>query len=275
MENKRILITGASGYVGSKIYNDLKESGFDVKGTYYKTQLYDELIQVDLTNREQISKILKEISPDIIIHTAADAHTKTCENSPKYARKINVESTRFLTEYAKKHDTRFIHISTFACYNPSNVYGKTKYEAEQLVSALNNYVILRPSLIIGSSPNVTNSNFFNNLIIDLQKDTEIEADISWEFEMTSLSHLSELVKHLIEKLDILKIMIPVIEHGITSRYIIASELSSIYDGKVVKIDQNRAMLLPEIEDGLMKELGLPDYSYKESIETIKEELQNK
>ena len=168
-----------------------------------------------------------------------------------------------------------IHLSTFACFNPSKVYGKTKYEAEQIVQELENYVIVRASLIVGLSPNTRSKNFFNDLIEAIKNKSEMEADTSWEFEMTYLGHLSEVIVKLVERDDIKNLIIPVIEHGVTSRYKIASKIASQFGITVKPIDQNRVIPLPDFDDNILKKLSLPDYSYEQSIETIVNELKSK
>lgn len=60
---QKILITGASGYVGARIYSDL-ETSYEVVGTYHSEKLLDELVQIDLTNEVEVIKLLEQVKPD-------------------------------------------------------------------------------------------------------------------------------------------------------------------------------------------------------------------
>lgn len=271
----KVLITGASGYVGAKIYEDLQQTYHLVVGTYYNNKINGNSYRIDLTNQNRVNDMIDEINPDVIIHTAADAHSKTCADNPEYAKKINIDSTKYLVKKADMNNTRFIQISTFACFNPQNVYGKTKLEAERIVSKLDNFVILRASLIIGLSPNIHSDNFFNSLLKNLKNHSSPQADISWEFEVTCLHHLSEVIIKLLDKQDIKQVNLPIIANGITTRYKIAKDLFEGFDITITPINQNRVIPLPSIERNILSKYGLPEITYDECIKTIKDDLLNK
>lgn len=274
MKNKVILVTGASGYVGMKVYNDLQKAGFKTFGTYKNNKLDKDFLKVDLTSEKEVVEVIDKVRPQVIVHLAADAHSKTCEDDPENAKKINVESTRFIATQAKKKGIRVIYLSTFACFDPSNVYGKTKYEAEKIVQRLDDYVIIRASLIVGLSPNITSENYFNSLLESIRKKEDIEADTSWEFEMTYLSHLSEIIVDLVDRSDIKNLTIPVVAEGITSRYKIAKEICSMCGIQVNPIDQNRVIPQPDFDRDILKNFGLSGYTCNQCIGKIKEEVKD-
>lgn len=268
----KILITGASGYVGAKIYQDLRSKGYDVWGTYNENVIDGNAVKVDLTKKTEVDSLIERVDPDVIIHLAADAQSKTCEDSPEYARKINVDSTKYLVDNAKTKNIRFIHLSTFACFNPSNVYGKTKLEAEQLVATLDNYVIFRASMIIGLSPNTTSENFFNSLLSSSQNDLVIEADTSWKFETTCINHLSKVIELSINNPAINQVMIPIVAKGVTSRYKITKDLLASSDQSISAVDQNRVIPLPEFNKNALTAQGLPEATYEECIKEIADQI---
>lgn len=271
----KILVTGASGYVGAKIYKDLKEAGHEVTGTYYSNKLFEELEQIDLTNQSQVKELFEEIIPDMVIHVAANASNGSCEEDPEGAEDLNVNSTKYLVDEAKKHGSKFIFISTFGAYNPTGKYGKTKVEAEKIVQDLDKYMILRPSLIIGISPNTQNDRPFNRFLRNIENRDEIaEYDSSWEFNVTFLSHLSDICRAIIEKEIFNNIMIPVASKGITSRYKIANQLLSELEIEVRAIDQNRSTTEPQIDWNIYSELGLPELDYDEGIKLIQDDIKD-
>lgn len=268
----KILLTGASGYVGAKIHQDLIQNGYNVYGTYLNNEPTEKGIKVDLTKRADVNNVIAKIRPDVILHVAADAHSKTCEANPIHANLINVEATRFLVDNAKKHNIRFIQLSTFACFNPSNTYGKTKLQAEKIVSTLNNYIILRASLIIGISPNHTSENFFNTLLASIRNNHSIEADTSWKFEVTCLSHLSRVIRAVLANPDLNNIIIPIVAKGITSRYKIATDLLTRFNIETKSINQNRNIPLPTFNRAILKENDLPETTYEQCIKEIANEI---
>lgn len=274
MKNKTILVTGASGYIGMKVYDDLQKANFNTFGTYKSNKLDSNFVKVDLTREKDVTKLIEQVKPDVIIHLAADAHSKTCEDDPENAKKINVESTRYITNQAKQRGIRVIHLSTFACFNPSNVYGKTKYEAEKIIQQLEDYVIIRASLIVGLSPNTESENYFNSLLESIKKKENVEADTSWEFEMTCLDHLSEIIVKLVDRPDINKVTIPLVAEGVTSRYKIAEILCSEFNITIKPIDQNRVIPQPDFDKNVLKDLKLPFYTYEQCMDKIKTEIKS-
>lgn len=271
----KILITGASGYVGARIYKDLKDSGYNISGLYYNSKLFDELFKVNLKNKNEVKGVTDEINPDIIIHSAADAHTSTCENDPENAKGLNVGATKHIVKIAKQKDIRLIYFSTFACFNrnPTSVYPKTKIEAENIVKTINNYLILRFSLVTGLSPNTHGHNFYNDLLKAYQEKSDFEADSDWKFETSYLGHIVEVIKTVLENPEIKNTMIPVIEHGETSRYKIAQDLLGSFGLKVKELKSNR--IIPEIviDESIYEKHGLKKHTYRDSIQQMIKELE--
>lgn len=157
----KIIITGSAGFVGKYIFNSLKNKheiyGISRRQSSTTTHSHD-------ITRESISEVLDEISPDIIIHTAALTSVDYCENHHEETYAANVTGTKNLVQWAHNKKIKFIFISTDAVYagdaetkpydeysstNPVNYYGETKLEAEKIVSELPNSAILRPTFIFG------------------------------------------------------------------------------------------------------------------------------
>lgn len=269
----KILITGASGYVGARIYKDLKDSGYKVTGLYNNTKLFDELIKVNIKNKREVKKIIEKIKPDVIIHSAANAHTSTCEKDPKNARDLNVGAIRHIAETVRQKDIRLIHISSFNCFNESltSVYAETKLEAEGIAKTLDNYLILRFSLVTGLSPNTHGHNFYNDLLRAYKEKTDFTADSDFKFETSYLGHIVEVIKTVIEQPKIKNTMIPVIEHGETSRYKIAKDLLGTL--KVEETKSGRIIPTIKIDESIYKKYGLKRHAYRDSVNLMKKELE--
>jgi len=155
IKDKRILITGAAGSVGSELvrqvvlYNpsmvillDQWESGlFDIENEIYRsnpdTLIFSKVI--DITNESRLNTIFGELKPDIVFHAAAYKHVPLMESNPSEAILCNVGGTKVLADLAVQHDVeKFVMISTDKAVNPTNVMGASKRIAEMYVQALYN-----------------------------------------------------------------------------------------------------------------------------------------
>lgn len=162
---KNLLLTGASGFVGNNIYNELKD-----KYTITTLGLGEEN-EININLAEQIPQHSKKY--DIIIHAAGKAHLVTKnENESLQFFKVNLNGTQNLCKSLEQNKPKaFIFVSTVAVYgveigknidethslNGTSSYAKSKIEAENYLKSwcTKNDVILgiiRPSLIAGKNP---------------------------------------------------------------------------------------------------------------------------
>lgn len=276
MRNKtKILVIGASSYVGARIYFDLK-SKFDVVGTYSSSQLSKNLSHLDITSNEEVQKVIGDYKPTVIIHVANNASAKWCEANPEKAVLLNQTASQFIVDSANKVGAMLIYISTMGAIKPSNLYGRTKLKSEEIVKTTKNgYMILRPSLILGYSPNTTNDRPFNRLLKNLDEGTPAVYDTSWTFQPTYIKHVSEVIEACINK-QILNRSIVIAVPEMKSRYDTAKDILTPFGIKVTPIDAKDSTF--EIfEDDLseLNELDLPKYSYQEMITAIVDELKNR
>ena len=161
----RILVTGASGNLGSYILRELQNIGLDVvawsgtrTGKFFDTQL----TPVDLADRDAVVVAFRESQPAVVLHAGALSTVAACYADPKLAETINVEATKLLTELATDANARLIYVSTDLVFDgeqgwyrekddpaPTSIYGKTKFRAERAVARHPNHVIARISLLFG------------------------------------------------------------------------------------------------------------------------------
>lgn len=154
--NKKILITGANGMLGQDLVPILEDEGFDIIETNRKT--------LDVTNLEQMKKVLTIENPDIVIHCAAYTNVDGAQEDAETATKINVMGTENIARICGEKGITLVYISTDYVFdgekkepyepddetNPLNVYGKTKLEGEKAVQKYcEKYYIVRTSWLYG------------------------------------------------------------------------------------------------------------------------------
>ncbi|MFT4303641.1 MAG: sugar nucleotide-binding protein [Candidatus Woesearchaeota archaeon] len=267
----KILIIGASSYVGASIYLRLKEKYF-VIGTYNSNKLLPELEKLDITNQENINDFIKTKRPDVIIHVAAIASGGWCEKNTEEAITINKYGTKYLVDAANTINSKIILISSFAVADKESIYGKTKIASEEYVKEVNaGYIILRPSLIVGLSPNTINDRPFNRFLKNITEKIPAVYDTSWKFQPTWLKHIVDIIETILER-GINNEIIPISVPELKNRYEIAKDILIPFGIKV--LPENKKDLTPTFSEKLNKleELKLPKYSYNEMIKGIIQEI---
>ena len=171
----KILITGASGFIGSFIVEEAVRRGFEtwaaVRGSSSKTYLQDErihLIELNLSSEEQLTEQLRPHQFDYVVHAAG---VTKCADKRDFHR-INTEGTQHLVTALRRLQMplkRFVYISSLSVFGaireqqpyeeiretdtpqPNTEYGRSKLEAEQWLDTLADFpcVTLRPTGVYG------------------------------------------------------------------------------------------------------------------------------
>lgn len=178
LTNKKVLITGAGGSIGSEICRQTAQFhpkqiimlGHGENSIYKihlelseKTEYKDiEFIPfiADVQDRERIFEVVQELEPDIIYHAAAHKHVPMMESNPREAVKNNIFGTKNIAEAAHTFGVpNFVMISTDKAVNPPNVMGATKRIAEIIIQNLatyseTNFAAVRFGNVLGSRGSV-------------------------------------------------------------------------------------------------------------------------
>lgn len=164
----KILITGATGFIGKSTYHYLKQEGYNVIGTCRSKEKakkleIDNFIELDLKNGD-IEGVLKECDPDIVIHLAALSNPTYGGTSNDFMN-VNVLATKRICESIPGKKIVFassvvVYGDQFNCtehstlLKPTTLYGATKAASENIISAYHKtidlkYVNLRLCSVVG------------------------------------------------------------------------------------------------------------------------------
>ena len=149
-ENKKILITGGTGSLGTVLTTKLLKTDVDtirifsrdeLKQSQMESRFNDERLRFligDIRDKERLEKAVEDVN--IVIHTAALKQVPVIEYNPFEAIKTNVQGSQNLVEACLKNDVEFaLAVGTDKAVSPFNTYGATKLLMERLFVSANYY----------------------------------------------------------------------------------------------------------------------------------------
>jgi dTDP-4-dehydrorhamnose reductase len=209
----KLLITGASGLLGTKLCEIALRKNHEVYSAYSQRRpLYGTPVKLDILDLKAEQQILDKIKPQGVVHAAALTDVDKCETEKELAWKTNVEATTNLVRLCKEHDAYLVYVSTDYVFNgekgtykemddpaPINHYGLTKLKGEEAVQALDKYCIARGSVIYGSTPATGKTNFALWLLDKLRKKEEVKIITDqWNSPTLNVS-MAEMILEILEK----------------------------------------------------------------------------
>jgi FlaA1/EpsC-like NDP-sugar epimerase len=155
LSGKRILVTGASGSIGSEIVRQvmryepaaiilcdqaespLHEIQLEIEGSNSETEINVFIGSIRDTNR--LEELFRAYKPQVVFHAAAYKHVPMMEKHPVEAILTNVHGTKNVADLSVLYGVeKFVMISTDKAVNPTNIMGASKRIAEMYVQSLNN-----------------------------------------------------------------------------------------------------------------------------------------
>ena len=202
-----VMMLGASGFLGSRLYQSLKKKK---KITTCGRSKKNDIILKKI-NKNNFSKILLKNKPDVIINLIATTDVDICERKKNEANEVNNIMVKNLIEGIKKaaliNKIFFLHISTDQVYsgngphkenkiNPKNVYAKTKLKGEKYIKKINGCVIR--TNFIGKS--LTKKKSLSDWIfLSLKKNKKINVFKNVKFSPLNIKTLCGYINLIINK----------------------------------------------------------------------------
>ena len=184
----KYFVTGVGGQLGHDVMNELAKRGYEGVGSDIQPEYCGvadgsavtsmPYVQLDITDKEAVEKIISEVNPDAVIHCAAWTAVDMAEDDDKVekVRAVNAGGTQNIADACKEIDCKMLYLSTDYVfdgqgsepwepdckdYKPLNVYGQTKLEGELAVSStLEKYFIVRIAWVFG----LNGKNFIKTMI---------------------------------------------------------------------------------------------------------------
>ncbi|GBF56044.1 dTDP-4-dehydrorhamnose reductase [Microcystis sp. 0824] len=201
---KKVLLIGAKGQVGQELQVTLPQLG--------------EVISIgreelDLTNSEKISQLIREIHPDYLVNAAAYTAVDKAETEPYLAYSINAIAPKIMAEAAEKIKAKFLHISTDYVFdgrkntpyletdltNPLGVYGQSKLRGEEEIKTVNSQaIILRTAWVYGS---YGKSNFVKTMLRLGKEREELKVVVDQVGSPTWAKDIATAITHLLINAD--------------------------------------------------------------------------
>lgn len=184
----KVLVTGVAGQLGHDVMNELAKRGYEGIGTDI-APAYSGIadgsavaampyVQMDITDKAGVEKIITEIDPDVVVHCAAWTAVDLAEDDDKVdrVRMVNATGTENIALTCRKLDCKLVYLSTDYVfdgegtepwqpdckdYRPLNVYGQTKLEGELAVANnLEKFFIVRIAWVFG----INGKNFIKTML---------------------------------------------------------------------------------------------------------------
>ncbi|MBI3321238.1 MAG: dTDP-4-dehydrorhamnose reductase [Candidatus Omnitrophica bacterium] len=208
----KILITGSTGLLGQALSRWLARFGEVIGLSRHASPAAGAgcAVACDLLDAAEISHVVQDVRPELVIHAQALSDVDRCEREPEAARAQNVTTTANVIGALRAREALLVYVSTDyvfdgkkgAAYdetdepNQVNVYGRSKWEAERLVLRRPNSVVARPSTLFGPG----RMNFCDDVVAKVQAGEPIEAFADQVTSPTYTVDVAEAIQELSARL---------------------------------------------------------------------------
>lgn len=153
----KLLITGASGQLGSSLFSKLENSNIEC--------LTPTREQLDVSDCASVKNYFAENTIDLVVHAAAFTNVDLAESSPEKCMRVNSLGTKYISDECRVRNIYLIYLSTDYVFNgekssgylpddepdPISVYGSSKQQGEIYVQRHENSLIIRTAWLFGKN----------------------------------------------------------------------------------------------------------------------------
>jgi len=196
----KILVTGCNGQLGRAVNEQYA-------GNESVELINTDVDQLDITNVDDVLKMVRGVKPDVILNCAAHTNVNLCESQQDLAYRINAIGPRNLSIAAADMDAKMVQVSTdyvfagdgnrpyteFDPTDPQSMYGATKLAGEQFVQQFaKRYFIIRTAWLYGDGKN------FVKTMLQLSENNDKVRVVGDQLGTpTSAAELARMIKYLI------------------------------------------------------------------------------
>jgi dTDP-4-dehydrorhamnose reductase len=165
----RVLVTGSSGLLGSKLLAAMATRPNLVSlaaSRQAPAEPASQYFPLDITDPAAVERVLIAARPDVVIHTAAMTDVDGCEREAARAWAVNVDGTAHVVAACNRVGARLVHLSTEYVFdgtagpytetdppNPLSVYGRSKLASEEAVAVCRQpWAVARTTVLFGYAP---------------------------------------------------------------------------------------------------------------------------
>lgn len=202
----KILITGSTGFLGPYLKAEFSKVDKAVVFGVSRHEVYPGAC--DLTQKNEVYNLVRDLNPDLIIHAAAMTNVDECQLKPEEAWAANVTATKLLVRYMPLR-SRLVYISSDMVYshngphgvahdsvNPINVYGMTKLMGEFEAQKFPNHLILRTNMYGLAKNNAKKSSLVDFLLGAFKAQKPINLFMDSLFSPLDVETLCEYIRRL-------------------------------------------------------------------------------
>jgi len=211
-QQKIILVIGAKGFLGKKIFQTLSRNFSMVFGTAL-TQTGVGIYHLDVTNPAEVEACMKRFNPDVVVYAAGDSYVERVESEPAHAQAVDVDALRTIAKYRTSLSMQFIYLSSDYVFDgqhpphapldaphPLNRYGAIKAQGEALARSLfSKAAIVRTGVLYGYNDPSDRSTFVSEVVRHLDQNVDMVADNLQIRHPALIDEVATLILSLIQR----------------------------------------------------------------------------